>query len=148
MAITKRAPNTIILAGNPPVTTDIEAGAALIPGYLLQMEADGDGTPQWNVHGTADGPVHGMILLLENGELNKGVSDACADGETVKAAHLRSGDQAWVLVPSAENLVIGTRLQSNGDGRFKALASGVGLCFALEAVVPSTVAKRVRVEVI
>ena len=149
MSIAERDPNTILIS-NAPRAERLEnryaAIETLTPGDLLELHND-SGTPKWGVHDSADAATHGMILALDQTELNKLISDTYAAGSLVKAYHARSGEKAWVIIGSGEDTVAGTVLQSAGNGKFKVHGSGTALCFALETKTPLA-DTRVRVEVI
>lgn len=149
MAITPRDPNTVLISGAPvpaQVINDLAAIEALTPGHLLELHDD-SGVAKWGVHDSKDAATNGFVVALDQIELNKGVDDAYAAGDLVKAYHARSGERAWVLIGSGVNTVAGTILQSAGNGQFEALGSGTPLCFALETKTPVALT-RVRVEVI
>lgn len=129
MAITQRDPNTIYLgggmnAGDGGITyvNDKVAVEAITPGMLLELHDD-NGVAAWGVHDSADDPIS-PVVALEYLFLNRGVDDAYADGELVYAGVLKSGSMFWGLVGSGANINIGDRLQSAGNGKLKAAATG------------------------
>lgn len=154
MAITVRNPNTIYLGGGDgpggesgcTVINEYVAGAAITPGMLIEKYNDG-GTIKLRPHATADNPVETMVAL-EFGAMNKKVSDVYPVGDLVIAGVLRAGSSFWGLIPSGQNIAPAARLQSNGDGKFKALAGGAARFAALESSGAVTADTRVRMEVI
>lgn len=131
MAVTANPPNTIYLGGGDGAggesgityVNDMQAVEAITPGMLLEMHDDG-GTRGWGVHDTADDPVVPVAVALEQIFMNQGVDDAYADGDLVYAGVLQPGSQFWAIIPSGQDIAIGDRLQSNGDGKLKAAAGG------------------------
>lgn len=155
MAITRRDPNTIYLGGGEGpggqggMTMDNEYVAieAITPGMLLEPHND-SGVLKWGVHDAADDPVS-AIFAIEQIELNLGVDDAYAAGDLVKAGYMHTGSKVWAIIPSGQNISPTALLQSNGDGKLKALGSGVGAFRALESSGGAvTVDTRLRVEVL
>jgi hypothetical protein len=126
---TANPPNTILLGGGMNAAdgagtyiNDKVAVEPITPGMLLELHDD-SGTPAWGVHDTADDPCP-AVVALEQTFLNLGVNDAYADGDLVYACALRPGSMFWGIVPSGQNISVGERLQSNGDGKLKAEATG------------------------
>lgn len=154
MAITLRNPNTIYLGGGDGPggesgctnINDKVAVETITPGMLLELHDDG-GVPAWGVHDSADDPCP-VVVALDQPYLNLGVDDNYADGDLVLAGALRPGAMFWGLVPSGQNIAVGARLQSNGDGKLKAAASG-DVRFVSHTATGAVVADtRVRVEVL
>ncbi len=147
MAITMKTPTQIYLGGpGPQLVEDHVAGAAITPGMLIERYND-SGVLSWRAHASAGGAGQ-AAFALDRSEMNKGITDAYADGDLVKAAIAQPGDVFYALLPSGQNITQGGLLESAGDGTFRALASGVALAQALESVNnsagPSTA--RIRVE--
>lgn len=129
MALTLRDPNTIYLGGGMQggdggITYENRYNAVetITPGMLVEIHDD-SGVPGWGVHDSADEPVH-VAVALEQIELNQGVDDTYAAGDRCKVGILRSGSMFWGIIPSGQDIAIGARLQSNGDGKLKAAGSG------------------------
>lgn len=129
MSLTHREPNTILLAGGGPgaenaATYDdtLVAVDVITPGMLLELHDD-SGVPAWGVHDSADDPISPTVAL-ERLHMNKGVDDTYAVGDLVYAAALKTGSKFWGIVASGANINIGDRLQSAGNGKLKAAASG------------------------
>lgn len=146
MAITKQNPNRIHLGGPVVVVNDIVANGAITPGHLL-IRASG----KYLAHNSA-GAATSPTFALEQDHLNKGVTDAYADGDLVRAGIGSPGSTFWALIPSGQVIADGGKLKSNGDGTLIAfVASGTTapICEAVEAktaVGPST--SRIRVQVL
>lgn len=146
MAVTRRNPNTIHLGGPVTYVADIPAIESITPGMLVEYHND-SGTLKWGVHDTADDPVH-RAVALDNPMLNKGVDDAYAAGDLVLVGVLPPGSQFWGIIPSGQNITQGDRLQSNGDGKLKAAASGTVAFVAVDSPGDVSADTRVRVEVL
>lgn len=154
MSITKRNPNTIYLGGGDGPggesgctnINDYVAIETIRPGMLLEYHND-SGTLKWGVHDSADEPAQ-VVVALDQPFLNKGVDDDYAAGDLVLAGALRPGATFWGLIPSGQNIAPGARLQSNGDGKLKAAASGDVRFVSLDGPGAVTADTRIRVEVL
>lgn len=154
MAIPLRPPNTIYLGGGAQggdggitYVNDIPAIEAITPGMLLELHNNA-GARAWGVHDAADDPVP-LAVALDQPYLNLGVDDVIAAGDLVLAGILRPGSMFWGLVPSGQDIDIGERLQSNGDGMLKSAASGdVRFVSHTDTGGAVNVATRIRVEVL
>lgn len=122
MSISKRAPNTILLAtpGGPRVIVDeFIASEAITPGHLIERVPDqASDAPQWRKNASATN-IAPPIVALEQSHYNLGVDDAYAVGDLVCAAYVRVGDVIWGLLPSGQDIQMSEYLQPNGDGTFK-----------------------------
>jgi hypothetical protein len=145
MAITPGVPNTVHLGGPKTEIMDLVAIETITPGMVLEYHND-SGALKWGVHDSADTAVAAFVAI-EQTERNKGVDDTYAAGDLMKVYHLAPGATFWAIIPSGQNLAPGALLQSNGDGKLKAVGSGVAKFVALEAknVTEDT---RIRVEVL
>lgn len=146
MSLTEYAPNTIYLGGGKKtVINHLAAIEAITPGMVVEYHAD-SGVLKWGVHDSADGDVEAMVL---NNQIidNAGIETACAAGDLVEVLALTAGATFYGIVPSGQNITMGARLQSNGDGKLKALASGKAKFLALETTGAVTADTRIRVEV-
>lgn len=145
MALTTRDPDTIYLGGDITRINDIPAVEAITPGYLLEYHNDSS-VLKWGVMDSADAGTL-KVFALDRPYLNKGVDDAYVAGEPVDAAAFHPGSTVWAVIPSGVTANYGSLLQSNGDGKLKALGSGtlIGACLDNPGAV--TADTRVRVEV-
>ena len=116
MAITKRNPRTIHLAGPLTVVDDQDhvASAAITPGHLVELHDDGSNTDV-RVNGSAT-EIVALSVALERAELNNTIDTAYATGDTVKIGYLGVGSVFYGLVPSGQNISRAELLQSNADG--------------------------------
>lgn len=146
MSVTIYDPNTIFLGGGEKtVINEYVAIEAITPGMICEYHND-SGAKKWGVHDSADDDVEAFVL---NNQIidNHDVDTACAAGDLVEVLSLTAGATFWALIPSGQNVVFGARLQSNGDGKLKALGSGKAKFLALEASGAVTADTRLRVEV-
>lgn len=154
MSITKRNPNTIYLGGGDgpggesgcTVINDYVAIESITPGMLIEYHDD-SGAQKWGVHDSADDDVQ-LVVALDQPMLNKGIDDAYAAGDLLQAGQLRPGSVFYGIIPSGQDITFGATLQSNGDGRLKAKASGAGRFKALETTGAVLEDTRLRVECI
>lgn len=145
--LTAGNPNTIHLGGPATPIHDKVAIEAITPGHLLEYHNDG-GTLKLGLHDSADDPA-AAIVATEQTERNVGIDSAYAAGDTMQAKHLQPGATAYMFVGSGANIVPGALLQSAGNGKLKAVATGFARFVALESTGGAVVADtRLRVEVI
>jgi len=104
------ASNKIILKGDG---TQVEALAngAITPGHLVQRDAAGT----LSVHSSA-GENAEPIFAYEDELQGKVKTQAYADGSRVLARIMRVGDQVQGILANGETAVIGSFLESAGDG--------------------------------
>lgn len=146
MAFTSHDPNTIYLGGGEKTTIGhLAAIEAITPGMVVEYHED-SGTLKWGVHDSADGDIEAYVLDV-NVLANDGVEDACAAGDLVDVLQLTAGAHFWGIIPSGQNITMGARLQSNGDGKLKAVGSGKAKFVALETSGAVTADTRIKVEV-
>lgn len=138
----------IILKGDPIVTEEYSAAEAITPGHLLELASAT--TVRKN---TDDAANVAVLVALERMEFGKGIDDAYAIGDTVKAATFKPGERAYMLLASGQNVAAGAYLTGDTAGLLTAssVAAGVRLAKALEAKNTSGSAPvagtRIRVEI-
>lgn len=149
-------PSTIVLKGDP-INKERDAGGAITPGHLLQLDSDGDVT----VHNSAGGNATRWVAR-ENDVAGDDIDTAYASGEVVQIASCRPGDECYMYLADGETAVIGSFLESAGSGQLKVVdttadSSGIDnsqsvVAMALEAVDLSasanTAAARIKVEIV
>ena len=133
----------IKLKGQPQQSEEYAASVAITPGMLLEVESAGTIKP----HSSADAAAS-PIFALEREEMGKDIDTAYAIGDTVKSGHFHPGCRVNALVPSGQKLARGAYVQSNGDGKVKAVASGTRLGFVVEATGAVTADQRVIIELV
>lgn len=119
MPITKR---TIILKAHPyQQEEEIVAAAAITPGHILERatatSTEGKGNVQ--VHSTADGCAAGFLVAKEDSLRGRGIDDDYAADDPVACWIPKKGDQGYCLLKDGEDIAIGDKLVSNGDGTLK-----------------------------
>lgn len=146
MAITRNPPFTIHLGGHGTLVNDVPAGGAITPGMLIERY-NASGTPKFRAHNSSGGFAT-PIFALNQSEMNKGIDDAYAADDLVKAFVGWPGSVIYAIVPSGQNIAAGAFLESNGDGRLKVYGSGVRIAQAVEACDNSAGPgdKRIKVE--
>lgn len=152
MAITKRAPTSVVVFGDcsHPVN-DLAVGEAATPGHLAEMYDDG-GVNKWRKHPTSTEQVT-LAVFMEQGEMNKGIDDAYAAGDLAKVWFLKPGDVFYGLIPSGQTIANAAKLQSNGGGTLKAAtattaAANVARFQSLDNLGAVTTMTRCRIQVI
>jgi hypothetical protein len=91
------------------------ANAAFDPGHLVEIMSTG----KVRKHATAGGTAERMFAI-ENELEGRGVDDAYAAGDRAQVRIFRAGDVVNAILADGENVSIGTKLQSNGDGTLRA----------------------------
>lgn len=146
MSVTEYAPNTVYLGGGTKtVINHLKAVEAITPGMVCEYHNDSSEL-KWGVHDSADDDVEAFVL---NNQVidNAGIDTACAAGDLVEVLALGAGATFYAIIPSGQNITRGARLQSNGDGKLKALGSGKAKFLALESSGAVTEDTRIKVEV-
>lgn len=146
-------PNTILLKGSP-LQKEGNAGAEIMPGHLLDHDANDELIP----HGTES--VNACpIFAYENSEIGKGIDDAYAEDERVVYHYYRPGDEAQAWLDVGESVNKHDELESAGNGALKAhvkqadLGEGEDIetkaivCRALEEIDNSAGEEPVRIQV-
>ncbi len=137
---------TVILTGNDIVSfsEDDKAGAAIMPGMLVNYNGSGDLIP----HGTAGAPA-AKAFAVEREYMGMDMNMPYAVGDTVKTATCPSGVRVNALIATGQAVSKGGLLESAGNGTLRALAAGSPLARALEALNNTSGANaRLRVEVL
>lgn len=143
----KTNPSTILLMGDPMIKQR-EAGGTIMPGHFLELNS----ADKVVVQDTADNADALKWVAIENDIGGDDLDHAYLNGEVVRFAACRSGDEVYALLPaSATAVVIGSLLTTVADGTVK-LTSTEGDCIAkaLEAVDNSggSSVARVRIEIL
>lgn len=106
--------NTIILKGDP-VQEELKAAAAFTPGMLLELTSTARTAQK---HATAGGSAY-ALFALEDENQGKEISDAYSTGNEALCGWFKPGDKVNALLANGETAVIGSLLESNGDGYFR-----------------------------
>lgn len=97
--------------------------ATIYPGMLVEIITHAGGY-RVQPHGTAQGSASVMVAV-EDELQGKDVADGYAADQNVIFRTFRSGDQVAMLLSNGETVAIGTKVESNGDGRVQAEASDI-----------------------
>lgn len=156
MAITPRAPNTILLydGGFAPVRDNEHVASGVItPGMIIEQVFDqAVAAPKYRANASAT-EIVSLIVAGEQSWMNLGVDDNYADGDLVDAIYLKPGSIIWGLVASGQNIQMSELLQSAGDGTLKTATAttadaGLAKFQSLDNLGAVTVLTRCRVQVI
>jgi hypothetical protein len=104
--------NQIILKNYLSIFEEIQAGGAITPGHLIEVNSSGYVV----VHATAGGNAAPIMVALEDELQGKEIGDAYASGNKVRVWIPQRGDQAYMLLKDGENVSIGDKLESAGNG--------------------------------
>lgn len=124
--------NTIVLKGLG-TRKERQAVAAITPGHLVELTS----ANKVQAHGTAGGFAQKAFAVEDDLQGNT-ITDAYATDARVQYNVMLPGDEINALIADGEDISIGDKLVSNGDGTLKAVTSEttdestVGI--ALEAV--------------
>jgi hypothetical protein len=121
---------TIHASGDPVIVEGLASGA-LTPGMLVELTNAAADT--YVAHNTASERCL-KCIVHENQLEGQGVTDAYASGDRVFCGIYRSGETAVVLIANGQNATKGSRLESDGAGRFNTGATTGCICIAQEAV--------------
>ena len=153
MALTRKAPNTILLSERDQVILDdtLACSEAVTPGMLVEMASD-SGTLKWKKNAAA-ADVQIKCVALNAPYLNDGIETDYATDDRIPVAFLRPGCVFYGIIPSGQDIAVGDDLQSNGDGKMKeatadTAAASVAHFQSLDAPGSVTVDTRLRVVVV
>jgi len=95
------------------------AAAAIKPGHIIELTSAGT----YQVHSSAASNA-ACCIAEEQGELNKGTTDAYAQYDYVKAYYMLPGEQAYFRVAAGATAITkGFFLESAGDGTVRKLGT-------------------------
>jgi len=108
------AKNTVKIKSYLNVIEEMVANAAITPGMLVEEMSTGKA----RVHANAGQPALPMFALEDELQGN-GIDDAYAADDQVQLWIPQRGEQVYALLADGETAVIGSLLESNGDGYLK-----------------------------
>lgn len=122
--------NTIYLKGSYFKEQSRTAGEpGIYPGMLLEVASDGE----LQKHSGA-GAIAERIVAFEDALQGKTVNDVYTIHNPVDTGIIAPGAETHVLVAAGQNIAIGDKLMSAGNGKFtEKTSTNVVLCVALEA---------------
>jgi hypothetical protein len=110
--------NTVLIKDFTGIREEFVTAAALSPCHLLEITSAG----KVQKHSTASGNVTPIIVALEDNMQGNDVADAYGSGAVAQTAILRSGDRVQMILKDGQNVAIGAKLESAGDGTLQAMA--------------------------
>jgi hypothetical protein len=97
-----------------PVIKEYTANAAITPGHLCELMSTGKA----RVHSTAGGTAQKMFALEDSLQGNE-IGDAYTAANVSQFGIFRPGDEVFALLYNGETAVIGSKLESQGDGTLR-----------------------------
>lgn len=124
------------------------AAAAILPGMLVSLTSVGKITPHASLGGVAE-----QNWAVEDALQGLTINDAYAVGDLAFYVQPRAGDIIYALLEDGENVAIGDKLMSAGNGHVKKQTStNTTVAIALDAVdltaSANTAAGRVRARIV
>lgn len=133
-------PKVIVLKSLSSRYDEGRAAEAITPGHLVVLNS----AAKLVKHATAGGKT-GLQVAREDRLQGKTISDVYAVNDLVPYQLLVSGDEAYCWLAAGQTIAVGAKLESAGDGTFRALAAGSAVAEAVEAV--TTVGSPARIKV-
>ena len=124
------AKQTIKLKKYVDVINEYGAGAAITPGMLLTLVADGD----VDLNSDAGAPCEKMFALEDELQGRTIGTDYDAD-DPVQCWSTVPGEEVLAWLANGEDVSIGDRLVSNGDGQLKAYTEAASAAVVVEEFV-------------
>jgi len=112
------AKQTIKLKKYFDVVNEYDAGVAITPGMLLTLAADGD----VDLNATA-GLACEKLFAMEDELLGRTIDTDYAIGDPVQCWTALPGEEVLAWLANGEDVSIGAKLVSNGDGQLKAMTA-------------------------
>lgn len=123
-------PNTIKLKNYSDIFEEKAAVAAITPGMLIEKTS----ADKVQAHATAGGNPGPIRVAIEDELQGNGIDDAYATDDRVNIWIPQSGNQAYLILADGQNVAIGDKLESNGDGYVRKFTSGTIIAEADEAI--------------
>lgn len=111
---------TIVKKSYTDIRNEYEAGGAILPGSVLEMNASG----QVVVNSTAGGPAPAMVAL-EDELQGKTTRDSYASGDRVQTWYVQPGEEFLGVIDSGLDPEVGDLLEVGTDGELQAASAGV-----------------------
>jgi len=141
----KTNPSTITLksgGGDTGNTREavVTTGTTITPGHRVDLIATG--------LDLAAAAVAGSAFAIEDDLQGKGIGDDYAAGTRAFYRVFQRGDEVYAWLADGETIAVGATLEGAAAGELAALAAGVAVAEALEAVTTSGAAARIRVRIV
>jgi len=107
--------NKIALKKYVDIYLEKVANAAITPGMLIELIS----TNKVRAHATSAGDVTPKMFACEDEYQGKDIDDAYAADDQVKCGIFIPGEEVYAILDEGENVDIGDRLSSNGNGYLK-----------------------------
>lgn len=107
--------NTVKVKKYSDVIEEAAANATITPGMLIELM----NTAKVRAHATASGDVTPIMFALEDELQGDGIEDNYAANDRVQCWIPYRGDQVYAILADGENVAIGDKLASAGDGSLK-----------------------------
>lgn len=107
--------SVVVRGGDLSLRKEYKGAGAITPGQLLETDSAGD----VKRHATAGGNQSG-IFAMEDYTWGKDINDDYADNVQIQTIQLRRGDVVNALLKDGENVAIGGKVESAGDGDLQA----------------------------
>lgn len=129
--------NTIVLKG-PWTRIEGTASAAITPGHLCEVISTASGLQfhnRWRKHATSGGNAE-PIFAIEDDSWGKDVTYDYVAETQVQLMQCQPGAEVWALLADGQTAVIGSKLESNGDGQLRVVVADASVgAVAGEAIV-------------
>ena len=107
--------NTIKIKKYLDIVIERVANAAITPGMLIELMS----TNKVRKHANDDAWVGPVMFALEDELQGKRIDQAYAADDQVQCWVAQRGEEVYALLADGENVVVGDKLASNGDGYLK-----------------------------
>jgi len=107
--------NTIKIKKYSDHIEEYEAGAAITPGMILELNSDNEVIP----HNTAAANVIPIMVALEDELQGRGIDTDYAEGDQVQVWLPAPGDVFYGLLRDEQTITTGELLESDGEGRLQ-----------------------------
>lgn len=120
---------TVFIKGDPRYD-EADASGAITPGFLLEEDSNSD----VQAHSTAGGEA-APFVAFENELEGEGIDTDYSSGDRCRYLVCKKGDEVVMRIANGEDIDIGDKLVSNGDGKLKELTADSSGVVDEEAVI-------------
>jgi len=106
---------TITITSNQP-PKEGKASGTIYPGMALYRTSTAD---QVAVHNVQQGKIHGNLVAIEDELQGNGIADAYSTTNRILFRSFLPGDEVYLKIKSGQNISIGDKLVSGGNGYFE-----------------------------
>lgn len=112
------AKNTIKLKKYADIINEYDAGGTIKPGHLLALNSDNA-----VVVDSSAGVGNSKMFALEDELQGKGIDDNYVSGDKVQVWNTIPGEEVYALLADGEDVAVGDKLVSAGDGTLKKMTA-------------------------